>query len=65
MLQGDVDGLSGVTSLLRAAHLADGFNMPCEVFYGRNSVNSFANLDVVTATRNCQFFVAFPPTGGI
>ena len=39
--------------------------MSCEIFHGGNSVDSVANLHVIMAIRNCQFFEVFPPTGEI
>ena len=65
MLRGDVGSLGGITPLLKTAHLAEGFNMSCEIFHGGNSVDSFANLHVIMAIRNCQFFEVFPPNGDI
>ena len=63
MLRGDVGSLGGITPLIKTAHLAEGFNMNCEIFHGGNSVDAFANLHVMMAIRNCQFYEMFPPNG--
>ena len=63
MLRGDVGSLGGITPLLKTAHLANGFNMNCEIFHGGNSTDAFANLHVIMAIKNCQFYEVFPPNG--
>ena len=53
----------GITPLVRLCHLADGFNMKCEIHHGGNSLNNVANLHVTMAVPNCEFYEVFPCTG--
>src|SRR5690606_35218387 len=46
MLRGDVAVKGGLTTIVRAAHLAAAFNMPFEVHHGANSHANVANLHV-------------------
>ena len=62
-LRGDVAITGGITPLLRLCHLAEGFNMKCEIHHGGNSLNNVANLHVTMAVQNCEFFEFFPCTG--
>jgi len=63
ILRGDVAITGGITPLLRLCHLAEGFNMKCEIHHGGNSLNNVANLHVTMAVQNCEFFEFFPCTG--
>ena len=63
MLRGDVAVTGGITPLVRLCHLAEGFNMKCEIHHGGNSLNNVANLHVTMAVPNCEFFEFFPATG--
>jgi L-alanine-DL-glutamate epimerase-like enolase superfamily enzyme len=63
ILRGDVAVTGGITPLLRLCHLADGFNMKCEIHHGGNSLNNVANLHVTMAVPNCEFYEVFPCTG--
>ena len=63
ILRGDVAITGGITPLLRVCHLAEGFNMKCEIHHGGNSLNNVANLHVTMAVQNCEFFEFFPCTG--
>ncbi|MEM7213627.1 MAG: enolase C-terminal domain-like protein [Pseudomonadota bacterium] len=63
MLRGDVAVTGGITPLVRLCHLAEGFNMKCEIHHGGNSLNNVANLHVTMAVPNCEFFEFFPCTG--
>ena len=63
MIRGDVGSLGGITPLLKTAHLADAFNMSCEIFHGGNSIDAVANLHVMMSIKNCQFYEMFPPNG--
>ncbi|MDP7056236.1 MAG: enolase C-terminal domain-like protein [Alphaproteobacteria bacterium] len=63
ILRGDVAITGGITPMMRLAHLAEGFNMKCEVHHGGNSLNNVANLHVTMAIPNCEFFEFFPCTG--
>ncbi len=63
ILRGDVAITGGITPLVRLCHLAEGFNMNCEIHHGGNSLNNVANLHVTMAVPNCEFFEFFPCTG--
>jgi len=61
-LRGDVAVKGGITPVVKAAHLAEAFNMNYEVHHGGNSLNNVANLHVIMAVRNCGYFeVLLPP----
>ena len=62
-LRGDVAVTGGITPTVRLCHLAEGFNMKCEIHHGGNSLNNVANLHVTMAVPNCEFFEFFPSTG--
>jgi L-alanine-DL-glutamate epimerase-like enolase superfamily enzyme len=61
MLRGDVAVKGGITTLIKAAHLAEAFRMNFEVHHGGNSLNNFANLHVIMAIRNTEFFEVLLP----
>ena len=63
ILRGDVAVTGGITPMIRLAHLAEGFNMKCEIHHGGNSLNNVANLHITMAVPNCEFFEFFPCTG--
>jgi L-alanine-DL-glutamate epimerase-like enolase superfamily enzyme len=63
ILRGDVAVTGGITPLVRLCHLAEGFNLKCEIHHGGNSLNNVANLHVTMAVPNCEFFEFFPCTG--
>ncbi len=63
ILRGDVAVTGGITPLMRLCHLAEGFNMRCEIHHGGNSLNNVANLHVTMAVPNCEFYEFFPCTG--
>ncbi len=63
ILRSDVAVTGGITPLVRLCHLAEGFNMKCELHHGGNSMNNVANLHVTMAVPNCEFFEFFPATG--
>ena len=63
MLRGDVAVTGGITPLLKICHIAEGFNMKCEIHHGGNSLNNVANLHVTMAVNNCEFYEVFPCTG--
>src|SRR5207237_10529451 len=48
-LRGDVAVKGGITSLVKTAHLAEGFHMNFEVHHGGTSLNNVANLHVIRA----------------
>ncbi len=60
-LRGDVAVKGGITSLVKTAHLAEAFHMNFEVHHGGNSLNNVANLHVIMAIKNCEFFEVLLP----
>jgi L-alanine-DL-glutamate epimerase-like enolase superfamily enzyme len=60
-LRGDVAVKGGITALVKAAHLAEAFHMSFEVHHGGNSLNNVANLHVIMAIKNCEFFEVLLP----
>ena len=60
-LRGDVAVKGGITPLVKAAHLAEAFHMNFEVHHGGNSLNNVANLHVIMAVRNTEFFEVLLP----
>ena len=60
-LRGDVAVKGGISALVKAAHLAEGFHMNFEIHHGGNSLNNVANLHVAMAIRNCEFFEVLLP----
>jgi L-alanine-DL-glutamate epimerase-like enolase superfamily enzyme len=62
-LRGDVAVKGGITPMVKAAHLAEAFHMNFEVHHGGNSLNNVANLHVIMAIRNCEFFEVLLPAG--
>ena len=53
----------GITALVKTAHLAEAFHMNFEVHHGGNSLNNVANLHVIMAIRNTEFFEVLLPAG--
>lgn len=62
-LRGDVAVKGGITSILKTAHLAEAFHMNYEVHHGGNSLNNVANLHVILAIPNTEFFEVLLPDG--
>ncbi|MGG5888282.1 enolase C-terminal domain-like protein [Falsiroseomonas sp. HC035] len=60
-LRGDVAVKGGITTLVKAAHLAESFRMNLEVHHGGNSLNNVANLHVIMAIRNTDYFEVLLP----
>ena len=60
-LRGDVALKGGVTSCLKTAHLAESFHMNYEVHHGGNSLNNVANLHLIMAIPNCEYFEVLLP----
>ncbi len=60
-LRGDVAVKGGITTLVKTAHLAEAFGMNYEVHHGGNSLNNVANLHVIVAIRNTEFFEVLLP----
>jgi L-alanine-DL-glutamate epimerase-like enolase superfamily enzyme len=61
-LRGDVAVKGGITALVKTAHLAEAFHMNFEIHHGGNSLNNVANLHVIMAIRNCEFFEVLLPS---
>ena len=61
-LRGDVYLKGGITSCMKTAHLAEGFRMNYEVHHGSNSLNNLANLHMIMALPNTQFFEVLLPS---
>ena len=62
-LRGDVAVKGGITTLMKAAHLAEAFHLNFEVHHGGNSLNNVANLHVIMALQNTEFFEVLLPDG--
>lgn len=60
-LRGDVVLKGGITGMLKIAHLAEAFHLPCEVHDAYNSLNNLATLHLVLALPNCQWFEVLTP----
>jgi L-alanine-DL-glutamate epimerase-like enolase superfamily enzyme len=60
-LRGDVAVKGGITTLMKAAHLAEAFHLNFELHHGGNSLNNVANLHVIMAIRNTEFFEVLLP----
>ncbi len=60
-LRGDVAVKGGITTMMKTAHLAEAFHMNYEIHHGGNSLNNVANLHVIMAIPNSQFFEVFLP----
>jgi L-alanine-DL-glutamate epimerase-like enolase superfamily enzyme len=60
-LRGDVAVKGGITTLVKTAHLAEAFHMNMEVHHGGNSLNNVANLHVIMAIGNTEFFEVLLP----
>ena len=61
MLRGDVAVKGGITPMIKTAHLAEAFRMKCEIHHGGNSLNNVANLHLIMAIRNSEFFEVLLP----
>ncbi|CAA9209767.1 MAG: mandelate racemase/muconate lactonizing enzyme [uncultured Acetobacteraceae bacterium] len=60
-LRGDVAVKGGVTTCVKAAHLAEAFRMGFEIHHGGNSLNNVANLHVSMSIRNTTWFEVLLP----
>jgi len=63
ILRGDVAVTGGITPLVKIAHLAEAFCLKCEIHHGGNSLNNVANLHVIMAIHNCDYYEVFPASG--
>src|SRR5204862_7992931 len=52
---------AGITTTLKTAHLAEAYRMNFESHHGGNPLNNFANLHVIMAIRNTEFFEVLLP----
>ena len=62
-LRGDVAVKGGIATLVKTVHLAEAFRMNYEIHHGGNSLNNVANLHVIMAIRNTEFFEVLLPDG--
>jgi len=60
-LRGDVVLKGGITGMLKIAHLAEAFHLPCEVHDAYNSLNNLATLHLVMALANCEWYEVLVP----
>lgn len=60
-LRGDINTKGGITGMLKAARLAEAFNMNYEVHHSSNSLNNLANLHVAMAIQNTSYFEVLLP----
>lgn len=60
-LRGDVAVKGGITTMIKAAHLAEAFRLDYEVHHGGNSLNNLANLHLALAIHNTSFFEVLLP----
>mgnify|MGYP001562667334 FL=1 len=62
ILRSDVARRGGITGMMKIAHLAEAFEMNCEVHTGGNSLSNVANVHVIMAMPNTEFFeLILPP----
>lgn len=62
ILRSDVARRGGITGMMKIAHLAEAFEMNCEVHTGGNSLTNVANLHVVQAMPNTEYYeLILPP----
>ncbi len=55
-LRGDVVIKGGITGMMKIAHLAEAFNLKCEVHDAYNAMSNVASLHVIMAAPNCDWF---------
>ena len=60
-LRGDPAIKGGLTTCLKTAHTAETFQMNYEVHHGGNSLNNVANLHLIMAIPNCEYFEVLLP----
>ncbi len=61
-LRGDVAVKGGISTMMKVAHLAEAFHLNFEVHHGGNSLNNVANLHVIMAIPNTEFFEILLPS---
>jgi L-alanine-DL-glutamate epimerase-like enolase superfamily enzyme len=62
-LRGDIAVKGGLTPCLKAAHLAEAFRRNFEVHHGGNSWNNVAQLHLIMAIPNTEYFEVLLPDG--
>jgi L-alanine-DL-glutamate epimerase-like enolase superfamily enzyme len=60
-LRGDPIVKGGITPLMKIAHLAEAFGLPCEVHESYNATGNAAALNVAAAIPNCSWFEILTP----
>jgi L-alanine-DL-glutamate epimerase-like enolase superfamily enzyme len=60
-LRGDPIVKGGITPLLKIAHLAEAFGLPCEVHESYTATGNAAALNVAMAIPNCTWFEVLTP----
>jgi L-alanine-DL-glutamate epimerase-like enolase superfamily enzyme len=65
IVRSDVSWKGGITGLLKTFHLCEAFNVNCEVHTAMMSLMDVANLHVICAKKNCEFFEYAGPLEGI
>jgi L-alanine-DL-glutamate epimerase-like enolase superfamily enzyme len=60
-LRGDPAIKGGLTTCLKTAHAAEAFHLNYEVHHGGNSLNNVANLHLIMAIKNCEYFEVLLP----
>ena len=64
IVRGDVVAMGGITPLIKLTNIAESFKLKCEIHSGSsNSMDNVANLHVIMASPNCEFYEFFPSTG--
>jgi L-alanine-DL-glutamate epimerase-like enolase superfamily enzyme len=61
-LRGDVAVKGGITTIMKAAHLAEAYHLNFEVHHGGNSLNNVANLHAILAMPNTELFEILLPS---
>lgn len=62
MVRADVSWSGGITAVIKTAHLAEAFGVPCEVHTAIYHPLELVNLHCCAAIRNCRFFELLLPT---
>jgi L-alanine-DL-glutamate epimerase-like enolase superfamily enzyme len=60
-LRGDVVLKGGITGMLKIAHLAEAFHLPCEVHDAYHSLSNLATLHLIMALPNCEWYEVLAP----
>ena len=61
IMRSDVSWKSGITGLIKTAHLCEAFGMSCEIHTTTLSLMEVANLHVACAIRNCEYAEVLVP----